>query len=343
MTLRSWLLTMACCSGLIVGCGKTESSKSDSVRTDDSKTNDSKTGNSAGVKAAPGSPEGQVQATVEDIVQTLKANDFKRFINFYLPTKEVVKIRESGDNPDEFAEMMKARGMARELADIFERAIGKPVTFNEDKSIATIDLSDAASSGSEKANLPELAKVDLSQAVPGFGEDLKIAISKANKSLADKDYLALVENLFPKPQVLRLKASGSLQAMADQVAVVSDTLKADFQELERAEAVIEGNTATYVIGPKEREIRFTKVDGSWRFEDNSTAAEAQLAELSKNELPKIQRGISDDEISFERLGNQWRIYQIGPKPDRHSSRDRSHGKTGYKTESTEDYEKVEKK
>jgi hypothetical protein len=166
--------------------------------------------------------------------------------------------------------------------------------------------------------------------VPAYQGDLPDVIAAALKDLNAEKYEDCMSRLIPPSTIHMMKTDGRWDGMMESLSSDSPMIKmmiSDLTELSKAEAAIDGDTAEYqlpnvihVVGrggdteeedAEDRVIRFSKINGAWRFYDSNAKTVEELDAALKREA---KGEISDDQLVVEKIGSDWRLLQVPGMP-----------------------------
>ncbi len=286
-----------------------------------------------GTTSKPMTAEQQVMAAVDDAVKRLEAGDVHGFLDHYLPIENLREIR-NRSSLETVVAMLNRGGRESETLDrqlaLLKRAQGQKPEFNPGYYLATIELK-PEDPGEEEAG-PKYVEPEVTDAaLNGFGDDLNVVFQKAIASLKDNDVKTFVANLFPAGELRHPDAEKKLVMLESRVKAspkMVEQMIADLEALSELTPKLEkdGAEAVYVLKGRERTldpgqrnqfpypdrtIRLQKVEGSWRFYDNTTAIRKTIAtQLTQPPVGNALGAESDHEIKLERFGDRWRLARM---------------------------------
>lgn len=294
--------------------------------------------------AKPNSPEAAIYAALDDSVERLKKGDLHGFIEYYIPLKELTRIRSKPDGIDRMAEeLAEETEQLNWLISVLERARKGTPELDERGYTATIVLpvppkKEVPEEPVPPANvIPE--PVLTSALISGYGSDLGRVLSSATAALNEGDTEGFVANLFPASELRHPDAATRLAALQTRLASnpqMVEQMKTDLVLASELSPKMEdgGRTAVFEIAGSEvpygrgkvtlpdRTFKFQLVEGSWRLFDNSTAMRKEIARQSALEPPSMSEFQTESEepegeyITLERLGDQWRLGDLKAKRPR---------------------------
>ena len=144
--------------------------------------------------------------------------------------------------------------------------------------------------------------------------------------LEKNDIEGFVKNLFPAGELRHPEADARWTALTQRLKdnpKLLEQMRADIQAIQKltpklseskdtAEFRLPGTsieiTKTQSVTTPERVFKLQLVDGSWRLPDNTTPARKAVAQNMAKALPGLgQFNGVQEKITFERLGDQWRL------------------------------------
>lgn len=182
--------------------------------------------------------------------------------------------------------------------------------------------------------------------IAGYGDQLPAVIKLALADLAAGESEKFAAKMFPPSTTAMIKTENRWDHVVKQLATGTAqcvAMQKDLQLIEALEPKIDGNTAIYTLdriatafqsgvtrtrlgAPRrtpwpvakqpatsvdgKREIRFSLVDGHWRFYDNTSQLAARVAEALNQ---KMSEGSSPDDTPYLliKLGKTWRLMSLG--------------------------------
>ena len=269
-------------------------------------------------------PEDQVQAALADAIKRLDDGDARGFIEYYFPAEHLRQLR-AANAVEQTAERLKQQpqildGIRTRLR---KAAKGKPA-FDRSGGVAEFllapDETETPKPGEFKD--PPLTNVKLI----GLGNDLPTVLRKADELLEKNDIEGFVKNLFPAGELRHPEADARWTALTQRLKdnpKLLEQMRADIQAIQKltpklsdskesAEYRIPGTsieiTKTQSVTTPERVFKLQLVEGSWRLPDNTTPARKAVAQNMAKALPGLgQFNGVQEKITFERLGDQWRL------------------------------------
>ncbi len=173
--------------------------------------------------------------------------------------------------------------------------------------------------GAAEVPVPAAASVTTDAPVKGYPGELKQALPLAIADLKAKKYEVFIQQMLPVSEVSRL-TSNELVAETALVFKEHPTLAvamiADLEVIAKLPLKVEGNLIKATVPPRDkndvqREVRFQKVGGSWRFFDQTTEAQAQIDQLAaRADKMQSQPAAFEPILKFERIREHWRLVEL---------------------------------
>lgn len=262
-------------------------------------------------------PQAQVRAALEDAIKRLDSGDLHGFLEYYLPVDELRQIRLQKLRTKQIADEVKQN--PQQLEAIRERLVkalkSKGWVVDETESIVTIDLTKITEA--EPVKPPEYVEPKLTQvAINGYGDDLNTVLSKALAVAQSRKVDELIANMFPVGALREPgfdKRQKSLAAMSKEKPDLLKPMVADLKRMQsmKPKLVDNGNTAEFLFAGTdhipERTVKLQKVDGNWRFFDQTTAARKAIAKQQTRPLREVNVIDDTTTLRMEKLGDAWRL------------------------------------
>lgn len=256
-----------------------------------------------------------VYAALDEAIELLEQQRYARFFTHYLPVDDLRRMRRDTSPFRAAFGMVTRQKETKQLIAVLKLARrGKP-EFRESNMVATLRFEqgseEAAEPGSEEQPAAEVAET-----IDGYGADLKQVLAAGINALEGGDAAGFVTHIFPLDEVRRMQITDTQNDLVHRIKQNPDMSKqmlADLKALSEVEPKYNGekSLATWEFGTKEkgkayRRYSFEKVGGNWRF--SGKQAKQARAEIAR------QRGLKasgiEIEISLERLGDKWRLYEM---------------------------------
>ncbi len=279
------------------------------------------TKNSSSAKADAQLPMGanaaekSVYAALDEAIELLEQQRYAQFFIHYLPVDDLRKMRQD-TSPFRAAFGMAARQKeTKQLIALLRLARrGKP-EFRESNMVVTLRFEQ----GSEESSDPgseEQPAAEVAGTIDGYGGDLKQVLAAGINALEGGDTAGFVTHIFPLDEVKRMQITNTQNDLVHRIKQNPDMSKqmlADLKALSEVEPKYndEKSVATWEFGTKGkgkayRRYSFEKVGGNWRF--SGKQAKQARAEIARQR--GLKAGGIEIEISLERLGDKWRLYEM---------------------------------
>lgn len=255
-------------------------------------------------QASIGEPESPI-AAVKDMKELLAANKYELFVTKYAPIETVREFRSSAQR-----DTVTTRLASPALAELISGLQAGNVSLDDTKQVATVRPASGGASGE-------------SGATQGYGNDLKKTLAAGVADLEGDRIKEFVNKMLP-PQAIRLMTNGPagktrLDMLSKDSLLVSRMLD-DLRLLQKLTPEIKDDVAEYVVAaqifpapqnaqirpnpnglkPPGRRIRFSLIDGDWRFYAG-VSAEQVAASVSDSTQPSI---------TLELVGESWRLVSL---------------------------------
>ncbi|MEZ6123712.1 MAG: hypothetical protein R3C49_11110 [Planctomycetaceae bacterium] len=257
----------------------------------------------SGATAAVDTPQNSLQA----MNHLLQEGRFEEFLTLYAPIEAMRESRKQGRR-DALLQQVASPILTKLIEDVRDGE----VTLDESQQVATVQVQiqqDAEASGPAPAE--------------GYGSDLKKAVDAAVTDLDAGRVFDFVQKMFP-PEAIELMTAGppgqSRLDMLTAESILVVRMLEDLKVLQSLTPTISGDTAEYVAGPFEhtvsdrqavrpnpaglqppdRRIRFSLLNGHWRF----------FAGISAQTVQSATSGSSRRSVTLERVGQTWRLTKL---------------------------------
>lgn len=264
----------------------------------------------------------EARAAVKEMIRKLGKGEYQEFMHQHIPIDEYVRQLRS-DQPIEIplsaipqlVQMATTLGRLQD-GDATIDPTGRVVTFTAKEDVKVVKVIEN----------PYSKKSD---DVPAYEGDLPDVIAAALKDLKAEKYEDCLSRLIPPSTIHMMKTDGRWDGMTESLSPDSSmirTMIADLTELSKAEASIDGDTAEYRLPniihvvasfsdeeeeAGERVIRFSKINGAWRFFDSNAKTVEELDAALKRDA---KGEISEDQLVVEKIGSDWRLLQVPGMP-----------------------------
>lgn len=310
----------------LTGCGDSgttpASNDKEMSSADDSDTGGTD-GSSTGKPAAqqtPADPEQEVRAALANMLALLEQEQFEEFVHQHAPLDTYVRFLEMLEEGESMPKPKPA-----EVAPLIEYVKSmQDMTINVHPTGRFAMLSaDPDTTPAEKPNVVNPFAGLRQETTTGYGNDLAAAISTARSDLAAGDAEKFATGMFPPSTIAMIKAEGRWDSTLEQLAADAPRAAAvvkDLQVLETLKPVIDGDTATFTLDrivtkvnrnggesfkDGERTIRFSLIDGDWRFFDNTRDVASRIDAALDREMPEVEgRSL---ELRLQKVGSDWRL------------------------------------
>lgn len=233
----------------------------------------------------------------------------------------------------------------QEMLAVLKRFIGCQVEFEAEGLLARISAPAKMrllDGGVAPNTVPDIPKPEDDQIeLVGYGDDLAVVLESAIRDLENRDLESFIGRLFSAGELGRLKQNGGKARLIDQVNSRPEMIEQMLRELKAAQEVAPeinfANTlATFMVSipapvtktrtrrrtrsfarrvarpvaRPDKELRFQKVAGSWRFYDNSTPVRREMARQALRQPPELEYDTTVEGpavLLMEKVGAGWRI------------------------------------
>jgi hypothetical protein len=334
-TLALAAFVVGLCCGQPALCGPSGPAGSDGA--------DPKVSPSGNSKQAASSPaQAEVQKTLNDAIAVVEAGDLVKFVEFYAPVELLRNLRDQG----RLETLRSSPPDSRILLSLLRRFQNGEVRLERDGLVARVtprrDKSDSPPKEDVDAPDPLAAvpspKLDKLKLV-GYGSDLSQVVKSSLAALDTGELESFIDHVFPAGELGRLQSHDGktqlvarlkkqpefIEQMRRDLKAIGDATPEFNADKTVATIVLRTPTADKRPGdapPEPRTVKFQKVDGSWRFYDNSTPVREEMARQSRLLPPKLKylpgmRVENPDVLVMEKLGSSWRLAALpepGPRP-----------------------------
>lgn len=269
----------------------------------------------------------EARAAVKEMIRKLGKGEYQEFMHQHIPIDEYVRQLRSGQPMEiplsaipQLVQMATTLGQLQD-GDATIDPTGRVVTFKAKEDVKTV----------KAIENPYSKKPD---DVPVYEGDLPDVIAAALKDLKAEKYEDCLSRLIPPSTIHMMKTDGRWDGMMESMSSDSPmvtTMIADLTELSKAEASMDGDTAEFrlptvihvVVGrggdteeedADDRVIRFSKINGAWRFYDSNAKTVEELDAALKRDA---KGEISEDQLVVEKIGSDWRLLQVPGMPPVH--------------------------
>jgi hypothetical protein len=265
----------------------------------------------------------EARLAVKEMVRKLSKGEYQDFMHQHFPIDEYVRRLRSGQPVDvplraipQFIQIAATLGKLQD-GDAKIDPTGRVVSFKAKDDAQTASVIES----------PYSKKPD---DVPSYEGDLPKVIAAALKDLESKAYEDCMSRLIPPSTIHMMKTDGRWDGMIESLSPESPTIQAmvsDLTAIAGEKPSIDGDTAEYrqprvihVVGGRnqvqeknagERLIRFSKINGAWRFYDNNSTS---LKELDAALRREVKGEFSEDQLVVEKIGSDWRLLQVPGMP-----------------------------
>ena len=266
----------------------------------------------------------EARAAVKEMIRKLGKGEYQEFMHQHIPIDEYVRQLRSGQPIEiplsaipQLVQMATTLGQLQD-GDATIDPTGRVVTFKVKEDVKIV----------KAIENPYSKKAD---DVPAYEGDLSDVIAAALKDLKAEKYEECLSRLIPPSTIHMMKTDGRWDGMMESMSsdsLMVITLIADLTELSKAEAAMDGDTAEFrlphvihvVVGrggdfeeedAEDRVIRFSKINGAWRFFDRNAKTVEELDAALKREA---KGEISEDQLVVEKIGSDWRLLQVPGMP-----------------------------
>ncbi len=261
--------------------------------------------------AGPDKENRQLLLADIDRALTLIAEDqIEQLISDYFPLEAVRAARSQGVS-EGAEELRRTKSALQRLERGLRDCRTATLKGDNDKVYCFADTATSPDATAEGIAIPKGMK--------GYGKNLKSVIQSGINDLREKKYSRFIENMFPIPEVLRLKQSQLLdltaQRFVDQPAM-AELMLADLEAVVKLDLKPEGGLVRLALSGRnkdetKREVRFQQVAGSWRFFDQSTEIKARQDALLRIEGQQMSDSATPKPIlKFERIREHWRLREL---------------------------------
>ncbi len=265
----------------------------------------------------------EARAAVKEMIRKLGKGEYQEFMHQHIPIDEYVRQLRSGQPIEiplsaipQLVQMATTLGQLQD-GDATIDPTGRVVTFKAKEDVKVVKVIEN----------PYATKA---VGVPAYDGDLPDVIAAALKDLKAEKYEDCLSRLIPPSTIHMMKTDGRWDGMMESLSADSlmvKTMMADLAELSKAEASMDGDTAEFrlphvihVVGRggdteeedgDDRVIRFSKINGAWRFFDSNAKTVEELDAALKREA---KGEISEDQLVVEKIGSDWRLLQVPGMP-----------------------------
>lgn len=305
-------LVLILCASFMAGCGE-----SDTESPEDEKTQASSSADPAASPSVPtpDSPQAAAMAALDDIIATLEKEDYRRFLEYHAPVKDLPQIRANMDAIIERLQSSKQDDLA-DLISFFKSARQGNVILNEEENEATIEL---PTDRPPQLSTPEPAQLTSSTVSEGYSESLQETLQKAKADLDAGRIAEFIAQMMPPVYQLNSPqfrvAIDEPQANPELFAAMQADLAAMLEmepELNADQTVatfrfkrkpLTVNAGTVEI--PDRVVQLEKSGDRWRFTDHAQKISELMQDFSDDAPPEIQSQAAA--VVLEKIGSDWRL------------------------------------
>lgn len=265
----------------------------------------------------------EARAAVKEMIRKLGKGEYQEFVQQHIPIDEYVRELRSGQ-PMKIP--LSAIPQLIQMAATLERLQDGDATIDPTGRVVTFKAKEDVKVVKAIEN-PYSQKSD---DVPAYEGDLPEVIAAALKDLKAEKYEDCLSRLIPPSTIHMMKTDGRWDGVMESLSAGSPMVKtmiADLTELSKAEASMDGDMAEFrlpgvihVVGRRgaaeeedaeDRVIRFSKINGAWRFYDSNSKTVEELDAALKRE---VKGEISEDQLVVEKIGSDWRLLRVPGMP-----------------------------
>ncbi len=272
----------------------------------------------------------EARAAVKEMIRKLGKGEYQEFMHQHIPIDEYVRGLRNG-RPMEIP--VSAIPQMIQIAATLERLQDGEATIDPTGRVVTL-------TAKEESTIPKVINNPYSgeaDAVSAYKGSLSDVIAAAIEDLSDQEFEKTLERLLPPSTIHMMKTDGRWDAMVASLTPESEmimSMQAELQALLSLKPVIDGDTAEFrvpriihVVKNKslfegtsgdleeeevgERLIRFSRINGAWRFFDGNAATNVELEAALTRQAPME---ISDNELVVEKIGSDWRLFAVPGMP-----------------------------
>jgi len=289
------------------------------------------------------SPESAVRRTLDEAIALLEAEDLVGYYENFAPVDDLRAMRDRGRLLQ--LRDVKAPNEVNRILDLLKRFQGANFKMRPDGLTAELKVGPKKPDSPDGPDDPPDVEANVAdpdddklQKAGGYGGDLPRTLDSALQALDRGEFESFIDALYPLGELGRLKAEngrGKLIAELKSRPEMVESMRRDLQHCKKnpAEFNSDKTLATFTMPvavkgakPAQKTVKFQRVDGAWRFYDNSTPARRELARMARLKpapLPEVtllapqprnSLKVPDKEtLVFERLGPVWRIMRLPPR------------------------------
>ncbi len=267
--------------------------------------------------------EKEVRTALANMLALLEQEQFEEFVHQHAPLDSYVRFLErleAGESmpkptPAEVAPLAEYVKSMQNMT-ISVHPTGRFATLSADPSVS---LAEKPSAANPFAGLRK-------ETTPGYGSDLTGVIRAARSDLATGNAEKFASGMLPPSTIAMIRAEGRWDSTLEQLAADAPRAAAmvkDLQILETLQPVIDGDTAMFTLDrivtktgrnagesfkDGQRAIKFSLIDGDWRFFDNTRDVASRIDEALDREMPEVEgRSL---EYRLLKAGSDWRLMTI---------------------------------
>ncbi len=264
----------------------------------------------------------EAREAVKEMIRKLGKGEYLEFMHQHIPIEEYVRMLRSGEP---VTIPLSAIPSLIQMSATLEKLQDGDATIDKAGRVVSF----RAKEGAKVEKVIQNPYSKKAEDVPAYQGDLPEVIATALKDLKAEQYEACMSRVLPPSTIHLMKTDGRWDGMMESLSPESPMVTAmitDLMTLSKAKASIDGDTAEYrfpnVIhrvarndveeeDAGERIIRFSKINGAWRFFDSNVKTSEQLDAALKRE---VKGEIAEDQLVVEKIGSDWRLLHIPGMP-----------------------------
>ena len=250
---------------------------------------------------------------IEQALLLLKDDKLEQFIEDYYPIEMMKGLRRLDGLTKTANDLRRTKSVLKR----FESKLTKcrtAVIEGNNNNVVFMPVEEAA-----EEPLPVAVAPATTAPLKGYPGELKQALPLAITDLKAKQYEVFIQQMLPVSEVNRLTSSELLAETAllfEEHPTLAPAMIADLDALAKLPLKAEGNLIQATVPPRDkndvqREVRFQKVGGSWRFYDQTTEAQALIDQLAAQADKMASNPAAFEPIlKFERIREHWRLVEL---------------------------------
>lgn len=257
-----------------------------------------------------------LKADIARALQLLKDDQLETLIEDYYPVETVRTLRKRQAIANTASDLRRTKAILRRWEDRLTRSLSGRIEGNNDEASAYPAPPTAAPPNASSSPVPSAATLpDL----PGYGDDLTVALKAAIADLKAKQYEAFLTHMLPIAEVVRLQEDQQLAFTVQQFELhpeMAPTMLADLETLLKGKLAITGDIASSELpgrspGEKPRSVRLQRAGGSWRFFDQSAETREAIEQVKqRGSQMAADPAAFDPLLKFERIRDHWRLVEL---------------------------------